>query len=140
MISLPSERLKQILTQAGAVDPKVFDSANEEAKRREQNPIDILISQGVLSEDYFYRILAKALNVELVHLTDVDIDEGSLRVIPEDIARKRRVIIFSQNEDGSYNAAMENPTDLETINFLSLRLGAPIKPFLTTEKLSLIHI
>jgi len=134
MISLPVERLKQIVTQAGVVDPQVFDTAVEEAKRRDQNPIDILVSRGVLNEDYFYRILGKALNVELVHLTQAAIDGDALHVIPENLARQRKVIIFSRNKDGSYNVAMENPVDLETINFLSLRLGAPLRPYLTTDK------
>ncbi len=134
MISLPTERLKQIVLQTGMVDAAAFDAAVEEAERREQNPVDALISQGVLSEDYFYRVLAKALNVELVHLTREEIDEGSLRLVPKDMARERNVVVFGRNKDGSYNVAMENPVDLETINFLSLRLGASVKPYLTTDK------
>ena len=134
MISLPPERLKQILLQTGVVSAEAFDAAAEEATRRDQNPIDVLISRGILSEDYFYRVLGKALNVESVRLTEVSMDENVLRLIPDAIARARRVILFGKNADGSYNAAMENPTDLETINFLALRLGAPVHPYLATDR------
>ena len=63
----------------------------------------------------------------------IEVDEDVMNLIPEDIAREKRVIIFSRNDDGLFNVAMENPVDLDTVNFLSLRLGAPIKPFLATE-------
>ena len=35
--------------------------------------------------------------------------------------------------DGTYDVAMVNPSDLETIEFLTARLKARVKPFLATE-------
>ena len=133
MINLSTERLKKILTTAGIIDEKMFNTIVDEAIRRKQNPIDIIISRGIINEDYFYLLLAKAFNVERVDLGTTVIDEQVLQVISEDIARSRRVVIFGRNQDGSYNVAMENPTDLETTNFLTLRLGAPVRPFLVSD-------
>jgi len=133
MINLQPELLKNILTKAGIIDGKTFDEINKEALRRRQNPLELIISQGLVNKDYLYLILSNALNVERVNLGAIDIDRKVLNLIPVEIARQKKVILFGQNADGSYNAAMENPTDLETINFLSSRLGAPIHPFLADE-------
>ncbi len=134
MITLSPQRLKQILVTAGVVDGSTLDTVNQEAERRKQNPIDLLISRGVMSKDYFYLVLAKALNVERVNLGTVAIDEQALGLVPEGVARQRHVVVFGKNQDGSYNVAMENPTDLETINFLTLCLSAPVRPFLATDE------
>ena len=44
------------------------------------------------------------------------------------------MIVFSRDTAGFFNVAMEDPTDLETIDFLSLRLGGPVKPYLASEE------
>lgn len=134
MIQLSPDKLRDILVDAGVIDADSFDLVYKEAQRRKQNPIDILISRGVVNKEYLYNIIARALNVEVVNFKTNPIDEEVLHLISEDVARQKRAIVFSRNRDGSYNVAMENPTDLEVINFLTLRLGAQIKPYLATDE------
>lgn len=133
MINLPAEKLKEILTRAGAVDEASFDDAVEEATRKRQNAIEVLVSRGVLSKDYFLILVAKALGVERVNLGVVKIDEQALNLLPEDVARRRRVIAFGRESDGRFRVAMEDPTDLETLDFLALRLDGAVKPYLADD-------
>ncbi len=134
MVNLPPEKLKDILVKNGLVDPQVFDTLLGEAERKRQDLADILVSQGLVNKDYLYLLIARALGVERVNLGAVKIDENVLRLIPEDAARRRKVIVFGRGTDGRYDVAMEDPTDLETIDFLQLRLGSPVRPFLATEE------
>ena len=53
MINLPPEKLKEIVTRAGAVDEATFDEVITEAARKRQSPVEILISRGLLSKEYF---------------------------------------------------------------------------------------
>lgn len=133
MIVVSPDKLKKILAEAGVVNANAFDLVQLEAERRKQNPIDIFVSRGIVNKDYLYLLLAKAFNVERVSLGAIEVNEDVMNLIPEDVAREKRVIIFSRNDDGSFNVAMEDPVNLDAVNFLSLRLGAPIKPFLATE-------
>lgn len=133
MISLPPEKLKEILVHAGAVDEATLDGIIEEAARKRQSPVEILISRGFLSKDYFLILVAKALGVERVNLGVVKIDEQVLHLLPEDVARRRKVIPFGREPDGRIRVAMEDPTNLETIDFLSVRLGAPVRPYLADD-------
>lgn len=134
MITLPNEKLKEIVLHAGAVDEVAFDEVITEAVRKRQSPVEILISRGLLSKDYFLILVAKALGVERVNLGVVKIDEAVLRLLPEDIARRRKVIPFGREADGRFKVAMEDPTDLETIDFLGLRLNGTIKPYLADDE------
>ncbi len=135
MVNLPPEKLQDILVRAGVIDENTFGLVRVEAERKQQSIADTLISEGVVNKDYFYLLVAKALGVERVNLGIVKIDEAVLRALPEDIARRKHAIVFGRDEaSGRYRVAMEDPTDLETIDFLALRLSSPIQPYLATEE------
>ncbi|MDI6734182.1 MAG: ATPase, T2SS/T4P/T4SS family [Patescibacteria group bacterium] len=133
MISLPSSKLKEILITAGIINAETFDLIEKEAVHKRQSAIDILLSRGLINKDYFLILIAQALGVERVNLGVVKIDEENLRLLPEDIARRRKVIVFGRETDGRFKVAMEDPTDLETADFLRLKLGASVKAYLATE-------
>ena len=134
MIPFPSHQLKNLLVGEGVIRADQFDAAQEEADRKRQEIYDVLISQGLLNKDYFYTLLSKHLGTPRIRIKSSDIDEVILRKLPEDVARSRRAIVFARETDGTYEVAMENPTDLETIDFLSLRLGGRIKAYLATDE------
>ncbi|MFH1193202.1 MAG: ATPase, T2SS/T4P/T4SS family [Candidatus Jorgensenbacteria bacterium] len=133
MITLPLEKLKEILLGAGVINDQAFQDVAEEAERKRQSPIEILISRGILTKDYFLLLVARALEVERVNLGVVKIDEELLRLLPEDAARQRRAIIFGREPDGRFKVAMEDPTDLQAIDFITLRVGGQVKSYLTAE-------
>jgi type IV pilus assembly protein PilB len=134
MIEIAPSKLKEILVREGIIDPDTFDLIAKNAEHNRQNISEIIISSGLIKKDYFYLLLSKALGVERVNLGLVKIDENILHLLPEDIAKSKRVIVFGKDEMGNYKVAMENPTDLETIDFLALKLNGSIKPFLATEE------
>ncbi len=133
MINLSNARLKDILVKAGVIDADTFDVIAKEAERNRQNIADIVISSGLINKDYFYLLVSKAIGVERVNLGAVSIDEKILHLLPEEIGKTRKAVVFGKDQGGSFEVAMENPTDLETIDFLSLKLQGPVKPFLATE-------
>ncbi len=134
MISLPNNQLKEMLTRAGIIDERSFELVKTEAERKNQNIIDVIVSEGVVTKDYFYLILAKNFGLERVNLASVEIDEGALTKIPEEVARQKRAIVFGKDEKGNFLVAMEDPTNLEIIDFLRRRLGGPMRPFLATDE------
>ena len=134
MINLPPEKLKEILTSAGITTPEIFARILDEAKRKQQNVIDVLISQGIVNKEYLLILIAQNLHVERVNLGVVKVDATLLNLIPEDVARRRKIIVFGREADGRYKVAMDDPTDLETVDYLNLKLGGQIKPYLATEE------
>ena len=133
MINLPPAKLGEMLVNAGILTESTFDAAVAESQRRRQNIVDILIAQSLITKDYFYVLVAQTLGVERVSLGNVKIDEELLRLLPEDVAKRRRSIVFAREGD-NFSVAMEDPTDLETIDFLSVRLKGQVKPFLASDE------
>ena len=133
MLSLPILKLKKLITDEGLIKPEEFDRLALEAERKKQGLIDLLISQGFITKDYFYDVLTKSLKVERAHLRNQKIDEEVLNLLPRDLAQSRRALIFRRAPDGSFDVAMEDPANLNTMDFLQRRLGAKINPFLATD-------
>jgi len=134
MINLPADKLKELLLQAGVVSPETFAVIQEEATRKQQNISDLLVSQGIVNKEYLLVLIAQFLGVERVNLSLAKVDEQVLNLLPEDVARRRKVIVFGKTPDGSFKVAMDDPSDLETIDFLALKLQGKIKPYLAVEE------
>ncbi|MEK7076888.1 MAG: ATPase, T2SS/T4P/T4SS family, partial [Patescibacteria group bacterium] len=131
-VSVPN--LKKKLIQENLVTAERFEELVAEAERKNQNLVDVLVSQRVIDSYYVNNFIAAALGVELADLSVRPIDKETVQSLPEEIARQRQVIIFNREPGGAFDAAMADPSDLETITFLTQYLKAKIKPFLATAE------
>jgi type IV pilus assembly protein PilB len=131
-LPLPAPQIKKLLVDEGLISAEKFDELFAEAERKNQNILDVLISGQFAAADYLNDLIANALGVPRVDFTSRKVQSDIVRLIPEDVARQRRVILFAKEEDGTYDAAMIDPSDLETLTFLSQRIKAKVKPFLAT--------
>lgn len=129
-LPLPPQQLKTMLVAEDLITAERFDKLLEEAERKEQNIIDVLVAGGVADANFLANLVARALGVERVDFSAKSLDRNIVTVLEEDTARQRQVIIFNREPNGSYDVAMIDPSDLETIEFLTQKLGARIKPFL----------
>ena len=134
MLQIPAQKLKEILIKEGLTTAEVFDNLTIEAKRMDQNIVDILVSRGIVASDYFYNLVAQYLGVERIILSGRPIEENLLRKLSEELARQKRAIIFNEEPDFTLDVAMEDPSNLETIEFLKKHLKTKIKPYLTTSE------
>ena len=133
-LPISSDQLRTILIAEGLVTPEVFDRLLEEAQRKGQSIIDVLVANHIAESGYLDDVIAKALGVPRIRLAASTIDKEVLRLLPEAMARDRQVVLFHREEDGTYDVAMVNPSDLETIEFLTERLKARVKPFLANAE------
>ena len=132
-MNLPPKTLKTLLLNTGLLSEKDFDSVLKEAKRTEKNVVDSLISKGFITSDFYADILANYLNIPRIKLVGRKISPEILNILPEEIARTRNVVIFDK-QDSSLNAAMLDPSNLETLDFLEKYTGYFIKPYLCIDE------
>jgi type IV pilus assembly protein PilB len=133
-LPIPVDQLKQILINDGLIDSARFDALAAEAARKNQNLIEVIISEKIAESNYLRNLIAHALGVERADFGTIPLDKEVVKTLPEDVARGRQVILFHKEDDGTYDAAMTDPSDLATREFLEERLKAKIKPFLATPE------
>jgi type IV pilus assembly protein PilB len=127
------QELKRRLVGEGLIDPDRFDVLEKEAERNDQNLIDTLVGARIADYGYLARVVADILGVEIASLGSRIIDDQTVKKISEETARERHVVLFGTEEDGTIDAAMLEPNDLETLEYLRGKLGVAIKPFLATQ-------
>lgn len=134
MLIIPPQKLKELLVNEELIAVSDFEVLSEEARRLGQNLGELLISRGIITSDYLYGIIAKYFGVERADFANRKINEEVLGRLSENLARQKRAIIFDKDSSGVVYAAMEDPSDLNTIEFLQKHLGARVKPFLAASE------
>src|SRR3989338_2995118 len=133
MLQIPDQKLKEMLVRDGIIKPENFDAIASEAKRMAQSTANILIARNIINNTYFNAIIAEYYGVEKANLSGMQIPDDVIHLLPEDLARQKRVIIFNKREDSSLDVAMEDPNNLEIIDFLTQFLKKKINPFLAGQ-------
>ena len=132
-MNLPIDTLKTLLLNTGLLSEKDFSNALKESQRTEKNIVDILISRGFITRDYYAEMLADYLKVSRIKLIGSQIPKDILSLIPEEIARTKNAAVFSK-ENNSLKVALLDPMNLETLEFLEKYTGYFIKPHLALEE------
>jgi type IV pilus assembly protein PilB len=133
MIEIPVNQLKEIVLKEGLVDEATFNEIAADAERLKQNVADVLVSKNIVAQGYLYQIFSRYFNIPIADLSAKTINENLLQSFPESLARQKNVILFGEETDGSLSAAMEDPTNLENIEFVEQFIGRKIKPYFATE-------
>lgn len=133
MLKIPPEKLKSILVKEGLIEPAQFEDIRKEAERLNQNLTEVLISRRIMTEEYFIDFLSRYFNVSKADLAAKKINERVFSFLSQNLARQKQAVVFDQEPDGTFDVALEDPGNLETIEFLEKHLKGRIKVFLATE-------
>ena len=132
MLHIPNQEFKKVLLESGFIDEKQFNGALEEAQKTGRALNYILIEHGDISEEYLAEILAEYFKVQYVDLDKIKINEEVLHLISEQVAKTKKIVPFELAEEG-LKIAMEDPGDLDAINFIEKQTGKNIVPYIATS-------
>ena len=127
------ETVEKLLKQGGIVNDSQLDELKTLAKRSKQSLQETVIDQKVVSDEKLTKMIGELIDVPFVRIEPKDILDDVLKKIPEHIARQYNVVLFAINEDGSLSLAMEDPDDVQALNFIQKEIGYNTKVFLATK-------
>lgn len=125
------KQLKSFLADSGLISEKDFKKAEERAKETKQKIEDVLISEGLISQEEVIKLKAYILGIPFVSLEKMVVNPDVLRIIPEPIAREHNIVAF-RKKGKDLEVAMLDPGDLRTIEFIKKAADLRILPRLTT--------
>jgi len=128
-----AQRLKAFLLDTNLITEKQFDRAFKKAKKTKQKVGDVLISEGLISQEELVKLEAYILGIPFVNLEKEKILPEVLRIIPEPIAKSHNIIAF-RKKGKNLEVAMLDPEDLRTIEFIKKKANLKILPRLTTSQ------
>lgn len=111
-------------------------AALREQKKTGKLPLqELVVSNGLISEQELTKLYAAEIEVPYVELKAQDIKPSVLKLLPERIARQYKAIVFDVDKDGTNLLAIEDPDDIQALNFLQKQLGSSVKVHITTSSL-----
>ncbi len=126
-------QLKAFILDANLITETQFENALKKAEKTKQKVGDVLISEGLVSQEDLTKLEAYILGIPFVNLEKEMIPPEILKIIPEPIARSHNIIAF-RKRGISLEVAMLDPEDLRTIEFIRKKAGLKILPRLTTSE------
>ena len=125
--------IEKILRQGEVVSESQLAELKMEAERTHHSLQTIILEHRVLSEAQLGQKIGEYINVPFVTIEPKDIPDDVLKRIPEHIARQYNVVLFAVDDNGVLSLAMEDPDDVQALNFIQKEIGYNIKVFLATK-------
>ncbi|MBA3757396.1 type II/IV secretion system protein [Candidatus Saccharibacteria bacterium] len=102
-----------------------------EQHKTEKRPLqDVAVRNNLLSEKDLTQLYAEQIDVPFVEINPRNIGKDALKLIPERIARQYNAVVFEVQKDGNPHLAMEDPDDVQALNFLQKQLGTNVKVYI----------
>ena len=125
--------IEDILLKQGLITVDQLSALKLESINSGQSVDRILLQHNLVPLDKITQAKAQILNVPFVKLEGKAISADVLNLIPEPAARRYKIIPFEKSKDELW-VAMEDPLDIQIIQFVEKRSGMRIKPFLALSE------
>lgn len=122
--------VERLLEKSGSVNPEQISNLKQEGTKSERSLQDIVLGSNTLDEKTLTRLFADYTETPYIELEPRDITSDVLGKIPERIARQYNAVIFKIDEDGLIHLAMDDPDDVQAVNFIKKQIGENVKIYI----------
>ncbi len=123
-----------ILLAKGLLSADQIERAKEEMKKTGLSIEKTLAKLGYITEEDIVHTIAESMRVPYIDLKDYLIDTEVIKNVPEELARKHKLIPLFKIGD-TLTIAMANPRDVMALDEIRLKSKIPVvEPVLSTEK------
>jgi type IV pilus assembly protein PilB len=126
------DRLGDLFVREGLITQEQLEEALREAQQTKSRIGFALVKLGFVPENQLTRALAKQFRVPAVDLEKVTVEEKILRLVPEEVAMKHRVLPL-RKVGRTLTVAMANPTDMGAIDNLKFITRYEIEPVIVGD-------
>lgn len=123
-----------ILLAKGLISQEQVEKAKEDMKKTGYSLEKTLERLGYITEEDVVNTVAESMRVMYVDLKDYLIDTEIIKLVPEELARKYKIVPLFKIQD-TLTVAMANPRDIIVLDEIRMKCRIPmIEPVLSTEK------
>jgi type IV pilus assembly protein PilB len=124
-----SERLLgDVIVDLGFARREAVEAAVERARELRRPMGRVLVESGVIRRDQLARALAERFGVDFVDLSVFDIDVGAVNLLAPELAKRYQAVPIAFLPDGSVLLAMAEPTNVLTLDEMSMIISRNLTP------------
>ncbi|MHC4399649.1 MAG: GspE/PulE family protein [Planctomycetota bacterium] len=119
----------EILISQGVISQDQLAEAEQMAQESGTRVADTLAELGYATGEEVMRAIAEEHGLDFVKLSDVVVPPSVLELVPESVARENAILPLAE-EDGSLRVIVSDPDDIDTFEKLRFILNRRIEPVL----------
>lgn len=125
--------LETLLGRASLATPEQITALKQEAEHLNVPLQDIVLEKKVTDEKTLVQAFADYSSIPYIELDPQQIPSDILNQIPERVARQYSAVLFKVDPDGVHHLAMEDPDDVQAVNFIQKEIGTNSKIYIATK-------
>ncbi len=133
MLSAANQKnIEKLLVDGKIVTPKQLEEFKLKAIQQSEPLLSVVQAAGAVTEEDMTRLNAQAEGLQYVNLEGVNVPQDILSKVPRDLAETYHAVAFGRM-GGKLAIAMVDPSNLQAIDFLTLRIGEPLQTFMASQ-------
>ena len=125
--------LETLLGRANLVTPEQLATLKEEAARSKRPLQEVVLDRRITDERTIVKAFSEDTGIPYIEIDPRNVNKEVLTKIPERVARQYTAVLFNVDEDGGYHLAMEDPDDVQAVNFIQKEIGTNSTIYIATH-------
>lgn len=131
---ISDETLEKLLVQSKRFTKEDISALKRESSRLRKSLQQTVVESKKIDEPTLTKFFAIYANIPYIEIDPKQIPGDVLQRIPEHIARQYHAILFQVDPSGVQHLAMEDPDDVQAINFIQKQIGENLKTYIAPHK------
>ncbi len=130
---ISDDTIEKLLTGAGKATPEQIAELKKSTERTHRPMQYMAVQNKLISDLELTKLFADYAHIPFVQIDPRDIPSEVLNKIPERIAVQYRAVLFKIDEDGTMHLAMDDPDDVQAVDFIQKEIGENTKIYIATR-------
>lgn len=125
--------LEKLLLESTKLTNEDIAALKEESTRLHKPMQQLAIDKQLIDEGVLTKLFAEYSDIPYIELDPRQIPSDLLEKIPERIARQYNAVMFRVDSDGLHHLAMEDPDDVQAVDFIQKQIGQKIRTYVASH-------
>lgn len=126
------DKLIQLLLSEGLLSNASLEQARAESEKEKKPLFGILTEQNLLDDEILTHAIAEISGVPYVNLTNVNVDQNILNLLPGDVAERFMAVPLAETQN-RLAVAMIDANNVQAVDYLANRIQRPLKVYMASE-------
>ncbi len=126
--------IEKLLLRSSSATAEQIKALKDEAAHSRRPLQDLAIEKEIVTETTLTQAFADYAQIPYIDLDPHSIPSDVLNRIPERIARQYNAVLFKIGDDGVAQLAMEDPDDIQAVNFIQKEIGSNTRIYIATSE------
>jgi len=125
--------IEKLLVEGGKATPEQISELKQAADSSHKPLQSLAVENKLLTAVELTKLFAAQAHIPFVEIDPRDIPSEVLNKIPERIAVQYRAVLFKIDDDGLMHLAMDDPDDVQALDFIQKEIGENTKIYIATR-------